>query len=335
MSEMPKYATTYVTYYRDVFGPGRGVLKVGRAWRQHRIWLQVRYGAHLILDVRGTDATWEREALRELAVWFPKAFRHENDAYGILPLGRGWTECFIVDEYDLNFAVDRIIDGFAKGNDRRVTASETESNIGAGSRVTRVPEDPARGETDSDRPVGTHRPVGETSDDSGTDRGGCVPGRSSDGSDTRAPADPGRVRVPQPVPGRRRRVATTHQAAQDRPAGRGNGLPGPTTTRSRSFTKVHGCGESGRASARADAGRAPSAGCAVGARARARASGDARTSVVAECPADWVSRASERARQGLWALQGRSPQPGFVDRRAGVRTQTDRLLRAGGGVVCR
>ncbi|MGO1855326.1 MAG: hypothetical protein ACTH0V_18150, partial [Microbacteriaceae bacterium] len=117
---MPKYAMTYVVAWPDALGPDRHVVKIGRAWKFHRVQLMVRSGAQVLILARNTDATWEREALRVMARHFPKAFKRSWESEGLLFMGRGWTECFAVDHDDLQFAVDCIFHGFAKGNDQGV-----------------------------------------------------------------------------------------------------------------------------------------------------------------------------------------------------------------------
>ncbi|MDF2576182.1 MAG: hypothetical protein K0S05_3094, partial [Agromyces sp.] len=112
---MPTFAMTYVVYW-----PAEGVLKVGRAWRFSRVQMMVRSGGRILVLARGTDATWERNALRMLRLWFPAAFRDEADATGLLFMGRGWSECFRVDEHHLQLAVDLCFEGFARGSDQGV-----------------------------------------------------------------------------------------------------------------------------------------------------------------------------------------------------------------------
>ena len=113
MSAMPEFAMTYVVYW-----PAEGVLKVGRAWRSHRVEMMTRSGGHVLILARGTDATWEREAMAELGRWFPRAFRTAREAEGLLFMGRGFTECFAVGEHHLEMAVDLIFEGFARGNEQ-------------------------------------------------------------------------------------------------------------------------------------------------------------------------------------------------------------------------
>jgi hypothetical protein len=114
-NRLPTYAMTYVVYW-----PEHGVLKVGRAWRFHRVQMMTRSGGHVVVLARGTDATWEREALRSLRRWFPAAFDRAADSADLLFMERGWTECFAVGEHHLQLAVDVCIEGFARGNDQGV-----------------------------------------------------------------------------------------------------------------------------------------------------------------------------------------------------------------------
>lgn len=121
---LPKYALTYVAYWHDELGPGEGVLKVGRAWKWSRIEEMQRSGAHVIVAHPGTDASWEREALKEMDRLFEPAFAAADEASGILWRGRGWTECFRVDERDLYMAFRMCIRAFARGNDEGVNPDD-------------------------------------------------------------------------------------------------------------------------------------------------------------------------------------------------------------------
>ncbi len=96
---------TYVVVWADEFGPGRHVLKVGRAWRSSRLQMMTMSGAQVIICARGTDRTWEIEALRKLRRWFPQAFNNDLEARSILFKGRGWTECFEVDDAHLQLCL--------------------------------------------------------------------------------------------------------------------------------------------------------------------------------------------------------------------------------------
>lgn len=121
---LPKYALTYVAYWRDELGPGVGVLKVGRAWKWSRIEELQRSGAHVIVAHPGTDASWEREALIEMDRLFEPAFAAADEAAHLLWRGRGWTECFAVDERDLYMAFRMCIRAFARGNEEGVNPDD-------------------------------------------------------------------------------------------------------------------------------------------------------------------------------------------------------------------
>src|SRR5690606_21587155 len=113
-------AMTYVVWH-----PASMTLKVGRAWAWSRVQRWLDRGWYPIVCQRGTDATWEREALRVLRRWFPRAFTSWGDAEDVLgPGGKGFTECFTVQPEDLNFALDRCIEGFARGNDVNQAAND-------------------------------------------------------------------------------------------------------------------------------------------------------------------------------------------------------------------
>lgn len=114
---LPKYANTYLVYWPDAFRNGDGVLKVGRAWKWSRIQEMARTGAWIIIAQSDTDASWEREALRQLATEFEPAFVRAEDAEELLWRGRGWTECFRVAPEDLDLAYRLTIRGFAYGNE--------------------------------------------------------------------------------------------------------------------------------------------------------------------------------------------------------------------------
>ena len=77
---MPTFAMTYV-----VWDPRSWTLKVGRAWRFSRVQRWIDRGWVVVVCQRGTDASWEREALAVLRHWFPAAFRswaHAEDVLG-------------------------------------------------------------------------------------------------------------------------------------------------------------------------------------------------------------------------------------------------------------
>ncbi len=111
-ARMLKFAATYVAYWPDLY-----VLKVGRAWRESRIEQLRQSGAEILVYMRGTDETWEREALAELATTYPRAFDTSAEALDVLDRGRGWSECFLVDHHEVRHAFDLCMTGFLRGND--------------------------------------------------------------------------------------------------------------------------------------------------------------------------------------------------------------------------
>ncbi|MDF2578455.1 MAG: hypothetical protein K0S49_34 [Microbacterium sp.] len=211
---LPTFAMTYVAYWRDA-----GVLKVGRAWRWSRVQEMTISGARIIILARNTDATWEREALRRLRRWFPAAFNDEREASQLLFRGRGWSECFRVDEYHLQLAVDLCIEGFARGNDQGFNEVAAEDDQRNRSRVRRLRPRPLRSEGDSTRalvPDGPRRPPATRRP---SDRRRALPVGQPPGSDRprRAPHPHARgVRLPDHLRGAGLRMDTAPQAPQRR-----------------------------------------------------------------------------------------------------------------------
>lgn len=115
---LPRFAWTYVVYWPDALGPGLGVLKIGRAWSRWRVKRMVDRGAWLVSNIGGTDESWERWALRLLALQYPRAFQSANQATDLIYRGHGWTECFAVAEDEVYEAMDVCIRGYSYGNDR-------------------------------------------------------------------------------------------------------------------------------------------------------------------------------------------------------------------------
>ncbi|CAI7646677.1 unnamed protein product, partial [Penicillium discolor] len=104
---------TYVVWH-----PESWTLKIGRAWAWSRVQRWLDRGWYPIVCQRGTDASWEREALRVLRRIFPAAFASWADAEDVLgPGGKGYSECFTVEPEDLNSALAACIRGFARGTD--------------------------------------------------------------------------------------------------------------------------------------------------------------------------------------------------------------------------
>jgi hypothetical protein len=54
---MPEFAMTYVVYW-----PEAGVLKVGRAWRFHRVQMMTRSGGHVVVPARDGQDVGGRSA---------------------------------------------------------------------------------------------------------------------------------------------------------------------------------------------------------------------------------------------------------------------------------
>ena len=330
MSAMPEYAMTYVVYWPEV-----GVLKVGRAWRFHRVQMMTRSGGQIVVLARDTDKTWEAEALRTLRRWFPQAFSNEDQARGLLFMGRGWTECFEVDEHHLQLAVDLCFEGFARGNDQGVNEERATEDQRGGSAVPRVPAGPDGREADGDRPVAAHRRPRPPRGSSGAACGRDLSRRGGDRARARASADAGRVRVPGLLPARRDRVPGAAAPAESGRAPRVVELP--RSTSSRTFANVRGCGGSAGESGGAGACRAGRAGVGVGAvggRAREQAAAASETAA-AGCSAHRMPRSPLRQVQGLRTLRHRTPQarslgPGGPLRRTDDRVRAD--AAAGRGV---
>ena len=311
---MPEFAMTYV-----VFWPEHNVLKVGRAWRFNRVHRMTRTGGHIIILARGTDATWEREALRTLRRWFPQAFRNETEATGLLLMGRGWSECFQVDEHHLQLAVDLCIEGFARGNEQGVNDEERpEEDHDTGSGVPRVPASPTRGEDDSARPVAAHGRTRPPASHPGADRRSDLPGRSRDRDGDRAPADARGVRLPGDVLGGRRGVDRTEATAEARRPHCLVELPRPT--HSRTFAKLRGCGGSAGEGAGADASRGPGARGGVGRVARgAGAHATSAATSPSGRPAHRMPGSPQWSLRGLREVRDCSPPARQVARSAAIR----------------
>ncbi len=183
MNAMPKFAMTYVVYW-----PEAGVLKVGRAWHFHRVQMMTRSGGCVVVLERGTDGTGETEALRVLRRWFPQAFRNEDEGRELLFMGRGWTECFEVNEHHLQLAVDLCFEGFERGNDQGVNEERATEDQRGGLAVPGVSESADRGVADSARPVASHGRTRPPRGRAGVDRRGDLSRRGGDGARHRAPA---------------------------------------------------------------------------------------------------------------------------------------------------
>ncbi|MDY7762784.1 hypothetical protein U0E18_31870, partial [Burkholderia pseudomallei] len=72
---IPELAITYAVYWEHL-----GVLKIGRAWRSHRLRNLTRTGGRVLIMWRDTPAGYERYALRELRQNFPQAFESADDS---------------------------------------------------------------------------------------------------------------------------------------------------------------------------------------------------------------------------------------------------------------
>jgi len=260
-SRMLKYGSTYIAYW-----PTLGILKIGRAFRGSRLEMLRRSGAHILLDARGTDATWEAAGLRALRRLFDPAFTgptgdgpHRADR--ILFRGRGWSECFFVEPEDLQLAYDECLRAFAlEGNDigtnppatpawRRALDAAHRSRAARRSRADRSGPPAAGG--------GEEPPTAQPH----SARSAAVPDRAdqvSDGAGDPARRDAGGSRTPVDMDRGRPGVAV-HDAAVERAASGAQRPAGALI-----FT---GWGERGRRSTRAS----------ESARARAGAGGRGRT----------------------------------------------------------
>ena len=322
---MPWFAMTYVIYW-----PERAVLKVGRTSQWSRIEAMKSTGGQVLVLARGTDATWEREALRVLARWFPTAFDSELEAWALMPYGRGWTECFSVPHYYVQLAVDLCFEGFARGNDQGVNEERSAQDQRGGSRVSRVSAGAARGETDGDRAVdeGDGR-RGAVPAGAGVDRRGDLPGRGGDGAGDSARADARGVGVPREVRARRGGDPVAVPPAE---GGHTWGVVGVSAAAARSSEEFRGYGGSGRAGAGGGAGacRAGRAGRGVGGLAGAgRAARAAASAAAARCPADRLRRPSERPPGGLRAVWYRASAARSLGGAAAVHGSAGRVGGAG------
>lgn len=294
-------AMTYVVYWQDVFGEYQGVLKVGRTNDRRRLEMMRISGGQFILLAHYTDRTWETHALRELRRWFPKAFANEDEAEIVLFRGRGWTECFHVDEYHLNLAVKLCIRGFARGTDRSVDREiRAAANHAEGPAIHPIPEGTTGGESDRPGPVVTHRPTGPAGANPGADRSIDLPGGSGNDTDRGAPTDPRGDRLPDDLPIDSSRRSGVDRIAPPTIGGRATSsifMPGTTPEPdSRTFANIRGYGGGEREGAGAGE-REPRRGPEASKQERARA---------------WV-QAESAERSGRWAgwegTQEHKPQP--------------------------
>lgn len=314
MSPMPKYAITYVAYWQDVFAPYKGVLKVGRAWKWHRLDMLTRSGAHIIVCARGTDWTWEAEALKVLRRFFPKAFNNAYEAEGVLFMGRGWTECFEVDEIDLQFALKLCFKGFAKGNDQGVNEQRATEDLDAGIDLEELPACADGGEADGAGVVADSGRAGSDGAHTGVDSGGDLSGASGSGVGDDAHSDVGRVRIPDDLPERGHGLGSVDAPAEGGRAACDVGVPTATgymhAHDSRRFANVRGCGGRARESARAGRAGERAASEQVGAvGAGARANPQAGTSAAARCSADRLPGSPKRPVQRLRAMRHGTAPP--------------------------
>lgn len=308
MGHMPEYAMTYVAWWPGAVDEHHGIIKVGRAWRWSRIQQLSDRGAQIAVCARGTNWTWEYEALKILRYWFPRAFRWEFEAYKILPYGRGFTECFVVHHHDRNFALDLILDGFAKGDEPGVNPPKDYKR--SGSQIERIYAHAEQREADRFGAMDPYGCGGAPAADSGADSGGRVSGAGSSGSGTGRHPDARRGGIPDDLhgtgwdgvdrtdapaesgsPGRASDIpATSIDHHDDQPASApDSAVPVPVeqstsvsagegksqvAASSRFIAKDHGCGGRVRGRERVGRARAGRAGArvgALGARAGARA----------------------------------------------------------------
>lgn len=297
-SRMLKYAQTYVAYW-----PQWGVLKVGRAWRSSRLD-QLSEDAIVIVCMSGTDETWEREALQLLRARFPTAFDNATQAEDFLRAGRGWSECVLVDEHELEEALDLCMTGFARGNDLGYNPPATPGWRHTLNQLRTTRRARRRGDAGcvaDGRGAGDADPAG-----CGDGGGSAVAGGGAvdrDGSGGAAPADA-------------RGVGADHD--RDR-AGRGR-VDSPR--RGAVFT---GCK---RECACERAGACVGGRARAGGRGRPAAGAAACPSVVHGCSADRVSGASAWFPVSVWCLPHRSPESRDVHA-AGSRPRSARSVGVG------
>ncbi len=312
---MPRYAMTYVVYW-----PHAKVLKVGRAWRFSRVQMMATSGAQVLVLARGTDGTWEREALAVLRRWFPAAFDTAEASEGLLFMGRGWTECFAVDEHHVQLALDLCMEGFAKGNDQGIN-EESEDQRGR-SEVAGIPARTDRDEADSVRVVAAHGRTRAPGTGAGADRGGSVPGAGGGRPGGGSPAEAGRIWVLEDLPGRWSGVDPAREPAACGHAERA-GI-GVSATAARLVATCRGCGgracERARESGRAGEGRAGRACESVG-RVGAGAGAIPPTCQTATAGRSTyrMPGSSERTLRRLRALWHRAPPTRQVGAGASVR----------------
>lgn len=258
--QMPRYAITYVAYRPDAPEPGLGVLKVGRAWRWSRIDGLAARGWHILVCARGTDWTWESEALKNLARWFPGAFDTPEQGALLLPLGRGWTECFRVYEVHLQLAIELCFEGFGRGNEQGANTATADRR--EGSRVRWLHAGTARSESDCAGAVAPHGHLWASGVGAGIDSCGDLPGAGGDRDDHRPSADAGRLGVSLDLPSTGLGVDSAHPTLEGRhPHSTTLGVPRPPG--SGHVRTCHGCGGRGRTGEYEGAG-ASSGGSRVG-----------------------------------------------------------------------
>lgn len=326
-----KYAMTYVVWFEKSW-----TLKVGRAWKWSRIEHMIRNGGYIIVCARNTDETWEREALKVLRRWFKPAFHGWRDAEWVLGAGgSGFTECFYVEPEDVQLALDRCFEGFARGNDQSVNETTHDQREGFGSSRPSSGRRKAHGAV----AVAEPRPVGPRSDGPRVDRQRAVSDRGTvDGGreDDRAPADADGGGLPHDVQRERHRVDSPVASAEDGPAADEDQH---ARTSRRSSMDVHGCGAGERGRAREGARASTRAGASGGRGASGgvgrRASGPRRARASTGTPdaagrATDVLRRPHAARGGtkeVWPLPGRPEPSGRMADQAGVRGEVGHVPR--------
>lgn len=296
-ARMLKYAATYVAYWPELY-----VLKVGRAWRESRIEHLRQSGAEILLYMRGTDDTWEREALAELATTYPRAFDTPAEAVDVLDRGRGWSECFLVDHHEVRHAFDLCMTGFLRGNDlgyNPPATAEWRRALAEAQRARRVA--PGRS-ADAD---GDH------------DAGGL---ERPDAAEPRAARDDA-------VPGGA--VAASCEPDRDaHPRARGCALPADGDRLGRG--RVGGRHDGADTAIFTGCGRECASGCGrAGAceRASARAASSTPATLATRCSAPRLPRPSQRRALGLWSLPHRPHAPRAVDGQSSLRSRPRSVSR--------
>ena len=103
------FAMLYVIHW-----PETNVIKVGRARTMRRVWALTATGGKVLILLRDTPTVWEQGALAEMDATFEHAFESLQDSLHHLPRGIGYTECFLVPEGRVEFALKTIRRGIKR-----------------------------------------------------------------------------------------------------------------------------------------------------------------------------------------------------------------------------